>query len=115
MIYGLLSWVLRVSSIDSVLRGEVQLSCKLQGLVVFLLTVVPYGRQMALLAPMLRHTLALYQLPHTFTVPFVQLEVVFHLCNLHARLQIEYSGGNFKVFSFYTLVFKLSCVEMQTF
>lgn len=44
MIYGLLSWVLRVSSIDSVLRGEVQFSCKLQGLLVFLMTAVAYGR-----------------------------------------------------------------------
>jgi hypothetical protein len=110
------SLFLCVSPVDSVLRRQVQFRCKLQRLVILTPAAVDAdGREVALLAAMLGDTLALHQLAHAFTVSLVQLEVMLHLCNLDARLQIEDARGNFQVFSFYTLVFKLSCVEMQTF
>jgi hypothetical protein len=73
------------------------------------------GRQVALLATVLWHTLALDQLAHALTVPLVQLEVVLHLCDLDTRLQVEDARGDFQVLTLYTLILKLSCVEMQTF
>ena len=68
------------------------------------MTPAANGRQVALLAAMLWHTLALHQLAHALTVPLVQLEVVLHLCDLDTRLQIEDARGDFQVLTLYTLI-----------
>jgi hypothetical protein len=92
----------------------IQVSSQLNGLIT-LFSGLTEWRQMPSLPPMPGYGLALDKLAQAVAVAFVLAEVVLHLCDLQARLQIEYSRGDLQVLSLYALLLQLAGVEMQTF
>ena len=70
---------------------------------------------MALLAVMSRDALSLNNLSHSLAIPLVELEVMLHLSDLNARLQVENARGYLQILTLNSFHFQFSCIEMQTF